>query len=182
MKKALVFVLCAAILFASAAFAGKVSDKVDKMMSTDQQRYEKTYYPRDMMSSQISIKLGYPLVAGVGFSKNINEMFAIGIGAGSSLPGIAADLNFTYYILPTSFTPYVTVGAVCYGLTEKPLFTVGAEVAGGIDYVFDGGFGVNIGACWVKTFDSAASPFATYVGDSTDINKLGLTAGLNMRF
>lgn len=165
---------------AEGGFKPSVTDKVQKMMDSDQQRYEKSYAPRDQMANVMSIRLGYPLVTGIGFSRNINELFAIGIGAGYTYPGMAADLNLTYYILPTSLTPYVSGGLVVYSDSIKAV--VGAEASAGVDYVFDGGFGVNIGACWVGTFDTSVSPFSNYLASSTKINKLGLQVGLNVRY
>jgi hypothetical protein len=189
MKKLLAVMMV--LVFCTVAYAGvtekaeggfktTVTDKVQKMMDSDQQRYEKSYAPRDQMANQMSLKLGYALVSGIGFSRNINELFAIGVGVGYAYPGVAADLNVTYYILPTSLTPYISGGIVAY--SDSKTTVVGAEAAAGIDYVFDGGLGMNIGACWVKTFDASVNPFANYIASSTNINKLGLQVGLNVRY
>ncbi|HDQ25467.1 MAG TPA: hypothetical protein ENN43_01815 [bacterium] len=159
-------------------YTGKVTSKVDRLMATNTDR-EKTYYPRDLRDNQISIKMGLPLVAGIGYSKNINPYVGIGVGVGSSFPGIAADMNVTWYILPHNFTPYVTAGVVYYGDFGTNL--IAAEVAGGVDYLFENGFGLNLGLCWVKSLTTSPTPFQTAVFVD-EINALNLQGGINFRF
>ncbi|MFP4467138.1 MAG: hypothetical protein ACLFP1_08810 [Candidatus Goldiibacteriota bacterium] len=159
-------------------YTGKVTSKVEKLKATNTDR-EKTYYPRDMRDNQFSVRLGLPLVAGVGYSKNINPNVAIGVGVGTTFPWLAADMNVTWYILPYNFTPYITGGVVYYGGRDMNLIAL--EAAGGVDYIFENGIGLNLGLCWVKSLTTSPTPFETAVF-TDEINALNLQGGLNFRF
>lgn len=178
MRKIAVLAVAFAVVFSSMAFAG-VMEKVEKLIDTNQTRFERTYNLRDMRPYQVSVKLGLPLMTGVGISYNINEMIAIGAGIGSALPGVSADLNATWYILPTTIAPYVTGGIVYY--TDLTSNIIAAEVSGGVDVCLDNGFGLNLGIVWVKSIITPGTIFKTAAWNG-EVNALSIQGGLNYRF
>ncbi len=178
MKKASVLALVFTLLFSSMAFCGTLTDKESKLIASGQTRFERTYNLRDMRPNQFSLKLGLPLMTGVGYSYNINEAFAIGGGIGTVLPGLSADLNVTWYILPTTVAPYVTGGIVYYtNLTDN---IIAGEVSGGVDVCLDNGLGLNLGLVWVKSVITPGTIFRTAAWNN-EINTFSIQGGLNIR-
>jgi hypothetical protein len=179
MRKIAVLTMAFAVAFGSMAFAGSLTDKVDKLISTNQTRLERSYNLRDMRPYQVSLKLGPPLFAGAAISYNINEMFAFEVGAGTIAPGLAADLGLVIYILPTTIAPYAAGGIVYYTDLHENLiaFNVGA----GVDVALDNAFGIQLGLDWVKSISNAGAPFKSAVFND-DVNWFNISGGVSYRF
>jgi len=190
MKKTLFLVLALAVAVsgfagvtenAEGGFKASLTEKVDNLIATNQKRLERTYYPRDSKPNYIGINFGYPYMAGVNYSYNINEMFAIGIGGGTYFPGYAAGVDFKYYILPTTVAPYVGAGLNFIGTQEKGDAAVNAAV--GVDFALDMGMCLNLGAVYMRSFNEDAPEFGTAWGDTKKgFNSLGIQFGLGTRF
>jgi len=181
MKKGVMFLLVFVMLFSSLSFAGRLTEKVDKLMETNQDR-ERTYYPRDAQPNNISILGGPPLLNGVAISHNINEMIALGVGAGAFWPGFVADLFTRVYILPTSFSPYVG-GGLSYVTSLGTDSLVCFHVEGGLDYVLENGINLFVGFSWLKSFAETSGTFDVAWGSTlSDINFPMIQGGLGYRF
>jgi hypothetical protein len=181
MKKFLiVFAVSALVLGSSALVFGDVTSKVEKLIDSNQSNLERTYAPRDMRPNQISIKFGPPLALGVEYSYNMNSMFAIEIGAGSTIPGFSAGAGITAYLMPTTIAPYVTAGVDYYGNFTQNL--LGVNLGAGVDVALENGFGINLGVDWVKSLSNAGAPFQNMVYNSDSINWFNVSCGLNLRF
>jgi len=178
MKKTALLALAFAVLICPVVYAGPLTDKESKLIASGQTRFERTYNLRDMRPNQFSLKLGLPLMTGVGYSYNINEAFAIGGGIGTVLPGLSADLNVTWYIMPTTVAPYVTGGIVYYSnLTDN---IIAGEVSGGVDVCLDNGLGLNLGLVWVKSVITPGTIFKTAAWNN-EVNTFSIQGGLNIR-
>lgn len=184
MRKITVLTLVFAFVVGSAAvFAGTLTEKVDKLIATNQTK-ERTYYPRDARPTLISLHLGLPYSFGGTISYNIDPSIAIGIGLGALAPGFVAGVDFKWYILPTAFTPYVG-GGIDYALASIDSKFVGltcGHLQGGIDYAFDNGFNINIGLAWLRSFAEADGQFKTLWGNtSSKIDAVNIQFGLGYR-
>lgn len=159
---------------------GELTGKVDKLIESNQSDLERTYAPRDLRPSQFSIKLGPPLALGVEYSYNMNSMFALKAGAGSTIPGFAADMGVIVYLLPTTIAPYVSAGIDYYGNFTQNL--LGVNVGVGVDVALENGFGISLGIDWVRSLSNAGAPFQNMVYNGDVINWFNATGGLNFRF
>ncbi len=178
MKKIIISILCFLVAFSNLLLAGKISDKVEKLIETNQTRYERTYYPRDQKPNFVNLALGYPYMAGVSYSYNINEMFAVGAGAGAYFPGAAFGLNFTYYPFGTIVTPFA--GA---GITYIIPGLVAANVDVGIDVALETGIVLNLAGVYIISFTDIDNSIGTFWGVSKKkLNDLGLKGGIGFRF
>jgi hypothetical protein len=179
MRKLTVLAVVFALVFSSMAFAGSLSDKEKKLIDSVQTRFERTSNLRDMRPYQISLKLGPPLFIGGAISYNINEMFALEVGAGTTAPGLAATLGLVAYILPTTVAPYASGGIVYYtNLTEN---IIAFNVGGGVDVQLDNAIGLQLGVNWTKSITNAGAPFQTIVFNG-DVNWFNITGGVSYRF
>lgn len=183
MKKVILLVLIVVLCFGSSLiFAGKMTDKEQKLIATSQENEERTYYPRDLRPTLLNLHFGYPYMAGATFSYNLNPMFAIGVGAGAYFPGIAGGIHTTVYILPSTVTPYLTGGIVFLG-TALQSMVFGASLAAGVDFALNNGFCINLGAVYIVTFAESESTFGTAWGKTAhNFNDLGIQMGLGLRF
>jgi hypothetical protein len=182
MRRIAVLALVLAVGFSSMGFAGSLTDKEQGLIASgkDQTRFERSYNLRDMRPNQFTIELGPPLYAGVSYSYNINQMFAIGIGAGSLMPGLSADMGVTCYILPTTIAPYATAGVVYYGDLTRNI--IAANVGAGVDVAIDNGMGLKLGIDWVRSVSNAGKPFQTAVFNSVEVNWFNISGGLDIRW
>ena len=180
MKKTVVLALVLSLVSGVSAFGfGELTDKVEKLIDSNQSNLERSYAPRDKRPNQISLKYGTALLSGIGYSYNLNQMFAVGVGVGSIFPGLSADMLFTAYLMPTTIAPYVSAGVVYYGNFTQNI--VAGEVAAGIDFALDNGFGINLGLGWVRSFaDTTGAPFANITSNNS-VNWVNLQLGLNFR-
>jgi opacity protein-like surface antigen len=182
MKKLLTFALAFSILASPVLFAGKITEKVEKLMETNQTRYERTYYPRDMKPNYLALSVGYPYMSGINYSYNINEIFSIGLGAGSYFPGLALGLHATVYPLATIISPYVGGGITYIGLLPTT-GTVAAHGEAGIDIALENGLNFNLGAVYLISFSEATSTFGTlWEEQKNKFNNISMQAGLGFRF
>lgn len=179
MKKLVVLAVVFALVFSSMAFAGPLLDKEKKLIESTQTNFERSNNLRDMRPTQFSLKLGPPLFVGAAIGYNINPMFAIEVGAGTTAPGLAAELGVVVYILPTTIAPYAAGGIVYYtNLIDNIIaFNVGA----GVDVQLDNAFGIQLGLDWTKSLTNAGAPFQTIVFNG-DVNWLNITGGVSYRF
>ncbi|MCX7698155.1 MAG: hypothetical protein N2114_01655, partial [Candidatus Goldbacteria bacterium] len=139
MKKAFLVILIVVLCFSvSYIFAGKMTEKEQKLIATSQVNEERTYYPRDLRPSLFNLHFGYPYMAGVTFSYNLNPMFAIGVGTGAYFPGIAGGMHLNVYFLPTTVTPYLSGGIVFLGTALQSMI-FGATAAAGVDFALNNG-------------------------------------------
>lgn len=181
MKKTVVLALVLSLAFGVSAFGfGELTDKVERLIDSSQSNLERTYAPRDMRPSQLSLKLGPPLALGIEYSYNLNSMFALQVGAGTTIPGFSADMGLIAYLLPTTFTPYVSAGVNYYGNFIQNL--IGFNIGVGLDVALDNGFGVSLGVDWVKSLSNAGAPFQNIIYNSESINWFNVSGGLNIRF
>ncbi|MEI7542283.1 MAG: hypothetical protein WCJ94_03405 [bacterium] len=181
MKKILIaFVVLTLALGSSVVLFGGVTDKVEKLIASNQTNFERSYAPRDMRPNQLSIKFGPPLALGLGYSYNLNSVFAIEVGAGSTIPGFTAGMGLTAYLMPTIIAPYLTAGIDYYGNFTQNL--IGFNIGAGVDVALDNGFGVNLGIDWVKSISSAGAAFQNLVYNSDSISWFSASGGLNYRF
>jgi outer membrane protein W len=178
MKKFLAVFLVVSLVFGAVAFCG-VTDKVEKLISTNQSNLERTYYPRDQRPNQLAIKVGPPLFLGAEYSYNIMPALAINLGVGTLAPGMATDLGLTYYILPTTFSPYVTAGINYYGDFTRSI-TAG-NIGVGVDVALDNTMTIQLGLDWVKSIADTGAPFKNAVF-SGDVNWFNITGGIGYRF
>lgn len=183
MKKAIVLVLVVLLCFTSSAvFAGKMTEKEQKLISTSQENEERTYYPRDLKPSLFNLHFGYPYMAGATFSYNLNSMFAIGVGTGAYFPGLAGGMHMNVYFLPTVVTPYLSGGVVFLG-TALQSMVFGATAAAGVDFALNSGICINLGAVYIVTFAESESTFGTAWGATkNNFNDLGIQMGIGIRF
>ena len=184
MRKISVLALVFAFALGSASlFAGTLTEKVDKLIATNQTK-ERTYYPRDAKPVLFNLHLGLPYSFGGTVSYNIDPSIAIGIGLGALAPGFITGVDVKWYIMPTYFTPYVGGGidyALAYIDSEFAGLTCG-HLEGGIDYAFDNGFNINIGIAWLRSFAEATGTFSTVWGNAaTKIDALNIQFGLGYR-
>jgi hypothetical protein len=181
MRRIAVLALVLAVGFSSMGFAGSLTDKEQGLIASgkDQTRFERSYNLRDMRPNQLTIELGPPLYLGASYSYNINQMFAIGIGAGSIMPGLSADMGVTCYILPTTIAPYAVAGIVYYGNFTKNI--IAANVGGGVDVALDNAMGLKLGIDWVKSLSNAGAPFQTAVFNG-EVNWFNISGGLDIRW
>ncbi|MCE5300662.1 MAG: hypothetical protein LLG37_07310 [Spirochaetia bacterium] len=180
MRKIAVFAFVLSFLSVSSLFAfGELTEKVEKLVDTNQKNLERTYYPRDQKPNQFSLKFGPGLLAGVAYSYNLNHFFAVGFGAGTIAPGLSADMLFTAYLMPTTVAPYVSAGVVYYGDFVRNV--VSGELGAGVDVALDNGFGVNLGVGYVRSFADTGRPFDNVVAYD-DVNWFNVQGGLNYRF
>lgn len=178
MKKILVFILCVMIVFSNLIFAGKITEKVEKLIETNQTRYERTYYPRDLRPNLLSLSIGFPYMAGISYSYNINEMFAVGAGAGAYFPGAAFGLNFTFYPFGTTVSPFG--GA---GITYIIPGLVTANVDLGIDVALETGIVLNLAGVYIISFTETDNAVGTLWGvPKKKLNDLGIKGGIGFRF
>lgn len=176
-KKLILFLVCFIGLF-NLSFAGKISDKVEKLIETNQTRYEKTYYPRDIRPNFINLTIGFPYMTGVSYSYNINEMFAVGAGAGTYYPGAAFGLNFTFYPFGTTVSPFG--GA---GITYIIPGLVAANADLGIDIALENGLVFNLAGVYIISFTNIDNSIGTFWGVSKKkLNDLGIKGGIGFRF
>ena len=180
MKKFVIILMVLSLSAGSALFAG-VTEKVEKLMDTNQSR-ERTYYPRDMKPNLVKAHFGYPYMAGATYSYNIDQMFAVGIGAGAYFPGVSAGINFTMYPLPNIVSPYIGAGISYLGTAfQSSVFAANAEA--GIDFALDNGFCINLGIVYLISFAESEETFGTAWGDTkTEFNDLGIQMGAGVRF
>jgi hypothetical protein len=177
-KIAVLALVFAVVMGSSMAFAGSLTDKVDKLIDTNQTRLERSYNLRDMRPNQLSIELGPPLFVGAAYSYNINEMFAFKVGAGTTAPGLAADLGIVVYILPSTIAPYATGGIVYY--TDLTQNIIALNVGAGVDVQLDNAFGIQLGLDWVKSITNAGAPFHT-ASFNDSVNWLNISGGISFR-
>ena len=180
MKKILVVLAVLSLVFGSSVFGfGELTGKVEKLIDSNQANLERTYSPRDKRPNQLSLKGGISLLTGIGYSYNLNEMFAIGAGIGTIMPGLSADVLFTAYLMPTTIAPYVSAGIVYYGNFSQNI--VAGEIAAGVDFALDNGFGLNLGLGWVRSIaDTTGAPFSN-ITQNNSVNWLNFQGGLNIR-
>lgn len=174
MKKIVVLVLAFAVAFSSLAFAG-VTEKLEKLIDSNQTRIERSYNLRDKNPNQIALRLGPPLGFGVEYSYNMNETLAIVIGAGS-IGGFNADLGFNWYVLNTTIAPVVSAGIALVG--GDVCFHAGA----GVDVQLDNSIGVQLGLDFTKQIINAPSTAFKVFDYSDPANVLFLNGGLSLRF
>ncbi len=166
---------------AEGGFKATLTEKVDNLIATNQKRLERTYYPRDSKPNYAGINFGYPYMAGINYSYNLNEMFALGVGAGAYFPGYALGVDFKYFVMPTTIAPYVGAGLAFVGSQTKGDAAV--NVAAGVDFALETGICINIGAVYMKSFNENAPEFGTVWGDTKKgFNSLGIQAGFGVRF
>ena len=181
MKRFLVVFTLLMLAFGTSVLAfGELTGKVDKLIASNQSNLERTYAPRDMRPSQFSIKFGPPYALGVEYSYNMNSMFAFQVGAGSTIPGFAAGVGITAYLMPTTIAPYVTAGLDYYGNFTQNL--IGFNVGAGVDVALENGFGISIGVDWVRSLSTTGAPFQNMVYNGDIINWFNATGGLNFRY
>ena len=181
MRKTAVLALVLAIGLCSIGFAGSLTDKEQGLIASgqDQTRFERSYNLRDMRPNEFTIEVGPPLYLGAAYAYNINQMFAIGIGAGSIMPGLSADMGVTWYILPTTIAPYARANIVYYGDFTRNI--IAGNVGAGIDVAMDNAFGLKLGVDWVRSFSDAGAPFKSSVFDG-EVNWFMISAGLDHRW
>jgi hypothetical protein len=180
MKRILTVFTALTLVFGLSVFSyGDVTSKVEKLIDSNQSNLDRTYAPRDKRPNQISLQYGTALLTGFSYSYNLNEMLAVGVGVGSIYPGLSADLHLTAYLLPTTIAPYVSAGVVYYGTFTENIEA--GELAAGVDFALDNGFGVNLGLGWVRSFaDTSGAPFEN-ITQNDSINWISLQLGLNYR-
>ncbi len=183
MRKVILLILVVVLFFSvSAVFAGKMTEKEQKLIATSQENQERTYYPRDLRPSLINLHFGYPYMAGATFSYNLNSMFAVGVGAGAYFPGIAGGIHTNIYFLPSTVSPYLSGGIVFLG-TALQSMVFGATAAAGVDFALNNGLCINLGAVYIVTFAESESTFGTAWGKTAhNFNDLGIQMGLGIRF
>jgi outer membrane protein W len=180
-----VFSVFAAAVFAGVTenaeggFKGSVTDKVEKLMATNQDA-ERTYYPRDMRPNDLAIVGGMPLIAGVAYGYNINPNFQIALGAGAFFPGITADLSVKWFFMPTTITPYIAAGMTYVGALDKTVMA--GHFDAGVDVALENALGINLGMVYMRSFSDMADPFKTAWGETNKIDNLGLQGGIHIRF
>ncbi len=184
MKKITVLALVFAFALGTASlFAATLTEKVDKLIATNQTK-ERTYYPRDARPTLINLHIGLPYTLGGTVSYNIDPAISIGIGLGALAPGFIAGVDVKWYIMPTSFTPYVG-GGIDYALAYVDSEFAGLtcfHAEGGIDYAFDNGFNINLGIAWLRSFAEATGTFSTAWGnDAKKIDTWNIQFGLGYR-
>ncbi|HPD18518.1 MAG TPA: hypothetical protein PLF61_02515 [Candidatus Goldiibacteriota bacterium] len=183
MKKIILLVMIVVFCFTSGpVFAGKMTDKEQKLIATSQENQERTYYPRDLRPSLINLHFGYPYMTGATFSYNINSMFAIGAGVGAYYPGMAGGIHMNVYFLPTTVSLYLSAGVVVLGTAfDSTIF--GASGAAGVDFALNNGLCINLGAVYIVSFAESESSFGTaWGGTKNNFNDLGIQMGIGMRF
>ncbi len=178
MRKILAILLVLSLAFTAVGFCG-VSEKVEKLIGTNQANLERTYYPRDQRPNQLAIKLGPPLFLGVEYTYNVMPALGVNVGVGTLVPGFSADLGVIYYILPTTFTPYLR-GGICY-LGNFTQNIIAANLGAGLDIALDNTIALQIGVDWAKSLSNAGAPFqnAVYNGD---VNWFNISGGVGFRF
>ncbi|HDQ25851.1 MAG TPA: hypothetical protein ENN43_03780 [bacterium] len=180
MKRAVVLAVVLAVVFSTMAFAGPLNEKIDRLKQTNQER-ERTYYPRDMNPVLISVQGGPPVLLGSLISYNINEMFAVGVFGGAFMPGVVAGFDFKWYILPTTFSPYVGTGIEYVGAAMQYSLVAG-HLEAGVDLALDNGFCVNLGIGYMRSFSEATGTFKTAWGDTANkVDWFMVQAGLGFR-
>jgi hypothetical protein len=181
MRKLTAIVLVISLAFGALAFAGTLTDKEQGLIASgkDQTRMERSYNLRDMRPNQLIVEFGPPLYVGAAYSYNINQMFAIKAGAGSTMPGFAGELALDVYILPTTIAPYAEGGIVYYGEFSDSI--IAATVGGGVDVELDNAMVVRFGIDWVRSLSNAGAPFQTAVYNGS-VNWFMMSGGLGFRF
>ncbi len=178
MKKSLILIMSFLIVLSNLIFAGKITEKVEKLIETNQTRYERTYYPRDLRPNLVMLSIGFPYMAGVSYSYNINEMFAVGAGAGSYFPGAAFGLNFTFYPFGTTVSPFGGAG-VTYIIPGL----VAVNLDAGIDIALENGMVFNLGGVYIISFTNTDNAIGTLWGvPKNKLNDLGIKGGIGFRF
>jgi len=180
MKKVLMLFIVLSVAFASSLLAfGELTAKVDNLISTNQADLERTYYPRDQRPNELLITFGPPFCTGLEYSYNFIKNMAVYAGVGNTYPGLSAGLGVIYYILPTTFTPYVKGGIMYYGNFTDNIDA--ATIGAGLDIALDNSMVLRLGLDWVKSLSDAGAPFKTIVYNG-DINWLNISCGIGYRF
>jgi opacity protein-like surface antigen len=178
MRKIAVLALVFAVVFSSMAFAS-VTEKEQKLIASTQTRFERTNNLRDMRPNQLMIEMGPPFYLGLSYSYNLNEMFAIKAGAGSTMPGLSAALEVVCYILQTPIAPYAEGGIVYYGNFTDSI--IGGTVGAGVDIALDNAMVFKLGIDWVKSISNSGAPFKSASFDAS-VNWFMINGGLGYRF
>jgi hypothetical protein len=180
MKKFLALFVVLSVAFVSSVMAfGELTAKVDNLISTNQANLERTYYPRDQRPNELMLTFGPPFCTGIEYSYNVIPALAVDLGLGNTYPGLAAGMGVAYYILPTTFTPYLKAGIMYYGNFTQNIDA--ATIGGGVDVALDNGLVLRLGLDWVKSLANAGAPFQTIVYNG-DINWLNISGGIGFRF
>lgn len=178
MKKTAIF-LALSLVFGAAAYCS-VTEKVDKLIATNQANLERTYAPRDMRPNQLSLKLGPPLFLGAEYSYNVMPSLAVNAGVGWIAPGTSTDLGFTYYILPSTFTPYVSAGVNYFGDFSRNV--IAGNIGAGVDVALDNALTLQLGIDWVKSLSDSQKPFDNTVWSGNNVNWFSIDGGIGYRF
>ena len=180
MKKFLLLSVVLSIAFVSSIMAfGELTAKVDNLISTNQANLERTYYPRDSRPNELLLTFGPPFCTGLEYSYNVMPALAIDAGIGNTYPGLSAGLGVIYYILPTTFAPYVKGGIMYYGNFTENIDA--ATIGAGVDVALDNSMVIRLGLDWVKSLSNAGAPFQTIVYNG-DINWFNISCGVGFRF
>jgi len=178
MKKIIAILLVMSFAFGALSF-GNVTDKVDKLIATNQANLERTYYPRDMRPNQLAVQLGAPLYLGAEYTYNMMPSLGVQLGIGSLITGVSTNVGLIYYILPTTFTPYVNGGINYYGDFSHSV--IAGNIGAGVDIALDNALTIQLGVDWVKSISNTDAPFQNTVWNTTNVNWVTISAGLGFR-
>jgi hypothetical protein len=180
MKKIFVLLVVLSVMFVSSIMAfGELTAKVDNLIGTNQANLERTYYPRDSRPNELLLTFGPPFCTGLEYSYNVIPALAVYAGLGNTYPGLSAGLGVTYYILSTTFAPYVKGGIMYYGNLNGNIDA--ATIGAGVDVALDNSMVIRLGLDWVKSVSSSGAPFQSFVYNG-DINWFSLSGGIGFRF
>lgn len=173
-RRRVLWVLAAVLALGGLALEARarVTEKVEAMIA------ENT--PLKVKDNDLWFMAGGPLVFGVQYDKFATANVALGMGVGSFLNGTSFDLNVKYFFLNGKFSPFLSGGGVFYySEPRKNIFAL--DVAAGVSYYFDTGFGLSLALAYVKGISQSLDPFSyTYVNDS--INWLSPQFGIHCNF